>query len=196
MNNISKLGLLFGIAIASVSSVVANDWQHRSVHTVNGLVRFVSPTISAEDLADILFSAPKEKKMRTRSIFDNPENSSSQDVPVSVAMLIQFEFDSAVLTDESKARLDTIGTMLNMRDASVRRLIIEGHTDIVGSSEYNLDLSFRRAESVKNFLMLNHNIASTRLDVMGKGESQLIDLDNPKGPVNRRVQFSAARGRA
>jgi len=196
MKNISKLGLLFGIAIASVSSVVANDWQQRSVHTVNGLVRFVSPTISAEDLADILFSAPKEEKMRTRSIFDNPENSSSQDVPVSVAMLIQFEFDSAVLTDESKARLDTIGTMLNMQDTSVRRLIIEGHTDIVGSSEYNLGLSFRRAESVKNFLMFKHNIAGTRLDVMGKGESQLIDLDNPKGPVNRRVQFSAARGRA
>ena len=108
-------------------------------------------------------------------------------------MLIQFEFDSAILTSESKTRLDTIGSMLNMQDSLVRRLIIEGHTDIVGSSEYNLGLSFRRAESVKQFLMSRHNIEGSRLDVMGKGESQLIDLDNPKGPVNRRVQFSAAR---
>ena len=182
MNKISKLSCLFGLAVAGVSGVVADDWQHRSVHTVNGVVQFVSPTISAEDLASILFATPKEKKVLTRSIFDNPE---PQSIPVSVAMLIQFEFDSAILTEESKARLDTIGTMLNLRDSSVRRLNIEGHTDIVGSSEYNLALSFRRAESVKEFLMTRHNIEGNRLDVTGKGESQLIDLENPKGPVNR-----------
>ena len=109
-------------------------------------------------------------------------------------MLIQFEFDSAVLTSESKQRLNTIGDTLNLDSPSVRRLIIEGHTDIVGSSEYNLGLSFQRTESVKQYLVLNHNVDSGRLDISGKGESQLIDLDNPKGPVNRRVQFSAARG--
>lgn len=190
MRKLSKISCLALLAVASVTAVTAADWQQRSVHTVNGLVQFVSPTISAEELAGILFPAADKKKPLTRSIFDNPE---PQDIPVSVAMLIQFEFDSAILTSESKTRLDTIGSMLNMQDSSVRRLIIEGHTDIVGSSEYNLGLSFRRAESVKQFLISRHNIEGSRLDVMGKGESQLIDLDNPKGPVNRRVQFSAAR---
>lgn len=191
MKKLSLLAGVAGIAMAGISTGNTNDLQNQSIHTVNGVVQFVSPTISAEDLGKMIFPTPMKKKVLTRSIFDNPETT-PQNVPVTVAMLIQFEFDSAILTEESKTRLDTIGAMLNIDSPSVRRLVIEGHTDIVGSSEYNLGLSFRRAESVKKFLMSNHNIASNRLDISGKGESQLIDLDNPKGPVNRRVQFSAA----
>ena len=194
MKNIYKLACLFGATLATISSGIADDWQHRSVHTMNGIVRFVSPEISAEDLAGILYAAPKKEKALTRSLFDTNETGTRAEPPTAVAMLIQFEFDSAVLTSESKQRLNTIGDMLNLDNPSVRRLVIEGHTDIVGSSEYNLGLSFQRAESVKQYLVLHHNVDSGRLDISGKGESQLIDLDNPKGPVNRRVQFSAARG--
>jgi len=181
MKNIYKLACLFGATLVTISSVFANDWQHRSVYTMNGIVRFVSPEISAEDLAGIIYPAPKNEKVLTRSIFENTETSTPAEPPTAVAMLIQFEFDSAILTSESKKRLNTIGDMLNLDTLSVRRLTIEGHTDIIGSSEYNMGLSF-------------HNVESGRLDISGKGESQLIDLENPKGPVNRRVQFSAASG--
>ena len=196
MKNIYKLACLFGASFATMSSGFADDWQQRSVFTTNGIVQFVSAEISAEDLAEISYPTQKKERVLTRSIFENTETNTSVEPTTAVAMLIQFEFDSAVLTSESKRRLNTFGDMLNIDSLSKGRLSIEGHTDIVGSSEYNLGLSIKRAESVKQYLISNHKVHTGRLEVSGKGESQLIDLENPRGPVNRRVQFYAAPGRA
>ena len=106
-------------------------------------------------------------------------------------MLIQFEFDSSELTAESKERLNIIGELLNTDEALDKGLTIEGHTDIIGSSEYNLQLSRKRADSVKNYLISAHDIGVARLNTVGRGESSLIDPTNPKGPINRRVQFTS-----
>ena len=106
-------------------------------------------------------------------------------------MLIQFEFDSAVLTDESKERFDAVGNMLKLDISNERGLVVEGHTDNIGQKDYNLKLSFKRAESVKRYLMLNHEVDSNRLIINGKGESELLDPGSPADPVNRRVQFTA-----
>lgn len=70
-----------------------------------------------------------------------------------------------------------------------RAAIIEGHTDDVGSSDYNLGLSQRRADSVRNFLQ-NQGIASTRLSTDGKGEEvPIAGNDSASGrQQNRRVE--------
>lgn len=70
-----------------------------------------------------------------------------------------------------------------------RSAIIEGHTDSVGSDDYHLGLSQRRADSVKSYLM-GHGIGSMRLAAAGKGESQpLAGNDSATGrQQNRRVE--------
>ena len=171
---------------ASGAYAAENSQIPRTVYTSGGVVKFVPPAISAEALADILFAGPVAKKELTRSIFDKKTRSA-----VSVAMLIQFEFDSAVLTDESKERLDAVGNMLKLDISNERGLVVEGHTDNIGQKDYNLKLSFKRAESVKRYLMLNHEADSNRLIINGKGESELLDPGSPADPVNRRVQFTA-----
>ena len=171
---------------ASGAYAAENSQIPRTVYTSGGVVKFVPPAISAEALADILFAGPVAKKELTRSIFDKKTRSA-----VSVAMLIQFEFDSAVLTDESKERLDAVGNMLKLDISNERGLVVEGHTDNIGQKDYNLKLSFKRAESVKRYLMLNHEVDSNRLIINGKGESELLDPGSPADPVNRRVQFTA-----
>ena len=126
------------------------------------------------------------------SIFDKKTRSA-----VSVAMLIQFEFDSAVLTDESKERFDAVGNMLKLDISNERGLVVEGHTDNIGQKDYNLKLSFKRAESVKRYLMLNHEADSNRLIINGKGESELLDPGSPADPessVHCRVIVCSQRG--
>ena len=153
------------------------------MYTAEGVVKFIPDDITASELSKILFPAPRPL---TRSIVNPTETP-----VVSVAMLIQFEFDSAELTAESKDRLNIIGELLNTDDALDKGLTIEGHTDIIGSSEYNLQLSRKRADSVKNYLINKHDIGVARLNTVGRGESSLIDPTNPKGPINRRVQFTS-----
>ncbi|HBZ20674.1 MAG TPA: OmpA family protein, partial [Bacteroidales bacterium] len=69
------------------------------------------------------------------------------------------------------------------------RFRIDGHTDNIGTDEYNLDLSIKRAKSVYNWLV-NKGIQPSRLEYSGFGKRQpLINStdDNSRG-INRRVE--------
>ena len=70
-----------------------------------------------------------------------------------------------------------------------RTVIIEGHTDNVGSDDYNYGLSNRRANAVKSFLV-NQGISAGRIDASGKGEDYPVaDNGSPAGrQQNRRVE--------
>jgi outer membrane protein OmpA-like peptidoglycan-associated protein len=71
-----------------------------------------------------------------------------------------------------------------------RVFLIEGHSDTLGSDEYNLDLSQRRAEKVRTFLA-SQGIMLDRLHVKGVGESRPLILTGSidEQAINRRVEF-------
>jgi outer membrane protein OmpA-like peptidoglycan-associated protein len=105
------------------------------------------------------------------------------------ATRIQFAFDSYQLPPEAHQLLDTLAAVLQdplMRDKVVR---IEGHTDSVGSEDYNLVLSSKRAVAVQHYLSARHSLALERLPTLGKGKFELYDLNHPTDARNRRVQF-------
>jgi outer membrane protein OmpA-like peptidoglycan-associated protein len=79
-----------------------------------------------------------------------------------------------------------------MRENPEIRVKISGHTDSIGSDEYNIDLSERRAATVKKYLVDNGGIDPARLETEGRGESEPIDTnDTEVGRArNRRIQFS------
>ena len=74
--------------------------------------------------------------------------------------------------------------------------LIAGHTDAKGSDEYNLALSQRRAASVKAFLIETFKVDEGRLSVIGFGEEQLKNKDDPLADENRRVQIVNTGGGA
>ena len=80
---------------------------------------------------------------------------------------IRFDFDSDRLRPESQETLAEIARFL--RSHPEAKLYVVGHTDNVGSYEYNLDLSRRRALSVVRALVERHGIASERLRAVGVG---------------------------
>lgn len=105
---------------------------------------------------------------------------------------INFEFDSARLTAESKASLDKV--MQGLRGQPTMNLLIEGHTDAVGSNAYNLKLSKQRAASARAYL-LESGIEGTRIDSVGFGESQPITSNKTADgrAENRRVEFKVTK---
>ena len=101
---------------------------------------------------------------------------------------VQFEKNSATLTPKAKTELDKLATALRRDELKGQRFRVSGHTDTVGSEEYNNKLSERRARSVAEHLA-TAGIEPERLEAVGMGERELADPKNPTSPVNRRVQI-------
>lgn len=101
---------------------------------------------------------------------------------------IFFDFDKATLRNESYPELNRLLEFMNQYPEI--KIRIEGHTDNVGTDEYNKGLSQRRANAVGRFLKVN-GIAESRLVVVGMGESDPVATnDTDEGRQrNRRVQF-------
>ena len=108
----------------------------------------------------------------------------------SINIKVYFEFDSAILKPETLSVLNNLGAALISSELRGQRFELAGHTDAVGSESYNLDLSERRAKSVRDYLTSAFGIDAGRIDAKGYGESLLLDSDNPDGDVNRRVQVT------
>jgi outer membrane protein OmpA-like peptidoglycan-associated protein len=100
---------------------------------------------------------------------------------------IQFAFGSARLTPGSIETLRNLGKALNQELADQKAFLIEGHTDAVGGLQYNMELSRRRAEAVKDYLVHEEHVALGRLQAVGKGPLEPINPKDPYAPENRRV---------
>ncbi len=101
---------------------------------------------------------------------------------------IQFEFDKDELLPESYATLDRIAEVILSSERL--KLMIFAHTDSVGKDDYNLDLSQRRAKSVKSYLAAK-GVPVPSMRFHGYGSSKPIaDNDTEEGRAkNRRVEF-------
>jgi outer membrane protein OmpA-like peptidoglycan-associated protein len=112
--------------------------------------------------------------------------------PVDNASL-NFELNSAELTDEGKAALDGLASKVKGTKGYV--LEIQGFTDKTGSRDYNLALSQRRSESVVRYLSEQHQVPLFRMFILGLGASKEIDSNKTrKGrAANRRVEITLLR---
>jgi len=101
---------------------------------------------------------------------------------------ILFDFDKATLRRDVEFNLVKIATILNQ--FGEMKIVIEGHTDAVGTDEYNLGLSQRRAQAVRDFLA-SQDVVEGRLSWEGYGESRPVaDNDTNEGrQKNRRVDL-------
>jgi outer membrane protein OmpA-like peptidoglycan-associated protein/opacity protein-like surface antigen len=106
---------------------------------------------------------------------------------------VKFKFDKDELTEESKIILNNVAKTLNKFPD--QKIEILGHTDNIGTDEYNMDLSERRANSVKNYLV-TQGVDGNRLYTAGCGERKPVaDNSTEMGrAINRRIEFSIYDG--
>ncbi|MEM8551060.1 MAG: OmpA family protein [Pseudomonadota bacterium] len=161
---------------------------------------FGSPALaqSAEDIVRALLPAPSTQRdtqsaarsfrpsgTRGISISGRPEPAPARP---SINLTINFEFDSARLTNDGWIALQALGQALADPRLSGMNFEIAGHTDGRGTPGYNLELSQRRADTVARHLALYYAVDATRLMPVGYGESRLVDPANPERDINRRVE--------
>ncbi len=102
---------------------------------------------------------------------------------------IQFNFDSDWIRPASWETIGVIADALHHPLLLSNKFAVVGHTDAKGKRDYNLKLSQRRANAVREMLISTFRIAPGRLVALGLGEEQLRDPSNPNAGVNRRVQL-------
>jgi len=147
--------------------------------------------------------------------FDHPSRATTQDPPVTapvenpfntapksfekiVVHDVMFEFDSDHLVrGESKQMLKYLAEHLNQANG-FSKLVVIGHTDSLGSEEYNDALSKRRAETIKKWLVEEQKVDANKISTEGHGEREPIAGNgNYQGrQLNRRVEFRIYRADA
>jgi outer membrane protein OmpA-like peptidoglycan-associated protein len=122
---------------------------------------------------------------RLRGVTSTP----SVRTPGSFDRTVNFPFNSSELTPDARKALDDVAASLNRPNVAKYEIVISGHTDAVGSDDYNQQLSERRAEAARQYLISRHGISASRLVAKGYGKSQLLLPSEPTSELNRRVQF-------
>lgn len=113
---------------------------------------------------------------------------SEGEIDVRMTSDILFDYNSSALRPESRATLRDLAT--NFSRYPENYIDIEGHTDATGSDDYNLTLSEKRADSVRDYLV-DQGVDASRITARGFGESQAKETnDTPEGrQLNRRVEI-------
>lgn len=144
--------------------------------------------IDKEDKCPNIFGV-KENQGCPKPALDITERAEVQQKLTFAAKQIYFETADTIIKLTSYPELDSIVLILNRYD--FLKLVIEGHTDNIGTEDRNISLSNKRAEAVKKYLTV-HGVIATRLTALGYGASKPIaDNKTTQGRAkNRRVEIN------
>jgi outer membrane protein OmpA-like peptidoglycan-associated protein len=185
--------LSFGVAKAFAAEDVTEDEIVRALAPAKKpLTRGLSagpqvdPAVTAEEGRFV----QKIRGRSTRSLSNTEREEIAtivKDKP-KIDLEINFDYNSADISTRSLPSVQALGRALSNPDLKGSTFIVAGHTDAAGSETYNQDLSERRADSIKKYLVDKYGIVGTDLVTVGYGKSKLKDPANPLAEVNRRVQ--------
>ncbi|MGY4354359.1 outer membrane protein OmpA-like peptidoglycan-associated protein [Bradyrhizobium sp. i1.3.1] len=135
-----------------------------------------------------LIQSVRGRSTRSLSSTEREEIASVAKDKPNIDLEITFDYNSANISAKSLASVQALGRALTSPDLKGSTFVVAGHTDAAGGEGYNQDLSERRADSIKRYLVDKYSISATDLVTVGYGKSKLKDPAQPMAEVNRRVQ--------
>jgi hypothetical protein len=165
-----KLGALIVAAIASANTLAASE-----PHTKHGyVVSRESQEIVRNNYEECWKTTYFDKETQGRvecgdAVAQAPAAPEYVDETVSLSAKTLFNFDKDNLRPQAIETLNSLAARLS--DANVQTVRVEGHTDFMGSEQYNQALSERRANAVANYLV-NQGVPAGKISAVGLGKSQ------------------------
>lgn len=161
--------------------------------------------LSTDQIVDSLRGVEREATLNPQQLRDaalqNIKRNPGENAPKGVPMVnlmenlrqfnveINFDFDSDRIKPDSYVAMGAIADALHTPYLLHQKFLIVGHTDARGKREYNLGLSQRRADAVREALVTTFRVPPESVQAVGLGEEDLRDPANPDAAVNRRVQL-------
>lgn len=193
---LSALGatLTLGVTRALAAEDVTED---QIVRALAGPKKLLTRGLSMTPPQEAPAESPQQDKFlqtvrgrtaRSLSSAEREEIASIAKAKPNIDLEINFEYNSADISQKSLASVQALGRALTNADLKGSTFVVAGHTDAAGTEAYNQDLSERRAESIKRYLVEKFGIAGADLVTVGYGKSKLKDPSQPLSGANRRVQ--------
>jgi outer membrane protein OmpA-like peptidoglycan-associated protein len=107
----------------------------------------------------------------------------------SIDLEITFDYNSANISQKALPAVAALGKALTNPDLKGTTFVLAGHTDATGGDTYNQELSERRADALKKYLMDKYGLAPADLVTVGYGKTKLKNSGAPTAEENRRVQI-------
>ena len=160
----TKKPLTRGLSIGGPAEPAANPAETKFVSSIRGRTTRSLSKSEREEIAAIVQDKPK------------------------IDLEITFDYNSADISTKSLPSVQALGRALSNAELKGSTFVVAGHTDAAGGEVYNQELSERRAESIKKYLVDKYGITGTDLVTVGYGKSKLKDPGQPMAETNRRVQ--------
>lgn len=188
--------------VAAVKRMQAASADHLCIHTINtgddpwdqqlaDELAASSKCGSAVHAADIASADKMADYVTAVLLAPAPPDAVVQYERNTLSTAALFDFNRAVLKEAGKVALHELGDAIKAKGARVVDIDIIGHTDSTGPAEYNMGLSIRRAEAVREYIV-SEGIDAGIIDVSGEGENNPVaSNDTPQGRAeNRRVDIN------
>ena len=178
------------VAVASLSGCVTKKTFRREMNDRENEVRTERSERVASDEAIRAEIAALRNDLDTMRTQFNARITAMED-GIKFAMPVNFAFDDATVRPEDQAALDRFAQIVG-KYYTGSMVTVEGFADPAGSPNYNLGLSRRRAESVRDYLT-SKGLTADQLRTVGLGETRQVvagaERDEPGAEMNRRVVF-------
>jgi outer membrane protein OmpA-like peptidoglycan-associated protein len=189
---LAVVGLLFGIDGARAQDPNLLEQQILKALAVKkpaiitrGLTTTVRETPEAETR---LLNSVKNKTTRSITLEEREQIADIAKTKPSIDVEVNFDYGSANIGATALPYVTALGKALSNDDLRGNTFVIAGHTDGAGGVPFNQDLSERRADSIKRYLVDHYNIPAQNLVTVGYGKSKLKNARYPAASENRRAQ--------
>ena len=189
----AALSMTAGLAFAGDNNVTKDEILGALYVKPQPLTRGLSVGAPQVDLAakakeDTFLASVRNRKTRSLSLGEREEIAEIASTKPNIDLEINFDFNSASIRQSSIPSVQALGQALSDPKLNGSTFVVAGHTDGVGSDSFNQDLSERRADTIKRYLIDNYHIAGNNLVAVGYGKTKLKDAQDPADAINRRVQ--------
>lgn len=188
LNSSKERGAVIGAATgAAVGGVIGNQ----TGSTARGAV--IGAAVGGAAGAIIGHQMDQKAKEITASVPGATVTRVGEGLVVTFDSGILFDFNSDALKPAARSNLDNLAA--NLASFGDSRLMLVGHTDSVGTAQYNQTLSEKRAMSVANYLVMK-GVPSVRVASAGRGESEPVMVNDTEAgrSANRRVEVAITAG--
>jgi outer membrane protein OmpA-like peptidoglycan-associated protein len=186
----TALSMTAGLALAGENIVPADQIVHalQPKPLTRGLSvgPQVDPAIKAKEVGFV--QSMRGRTTRSLSMGERQEIAEIAATKPKIDLEIQFDYNSAEIARTSIPAVQELGKALSNPNLRGSTFMVAGHTDAIGSDGYNQDLSERRADTIKRYLIEKYGITGSDLVTVGYGKTRLKDAADPTDPINRRVE--------
>ena len=187
---IGSLALALGIGFAGAGEQPSASTIIKTLTPPKSMTRGLSasPADAAKKAEEKAFlNSIRNRKTRSLSTVELDKIATIAKEKPNIDLEINFEFNSDRINQAALQTVEALGKALSDPALKGNTFILAGHADATGKPDYNQDLSERRANSVKRYLVENYHIPADSLVTVGYGETQLKNKKDPYAAENRRV---------